>query len=103
MSMKNKGYGGERGIRTLDTGFSPYNGLANRRLQPLGHLSAVHFSLAYHRALNALPYSQLSQCWCGPFLNGIEVLTVPPTAGSRPRSRTKPWQSAQEAADFSSA
>src|SRR5215472_9402470 len=33
-------YGGERGIRTLDTGVSPYNGLANRRLQPLGHLSA---------------------------------------------------------------
>ena len=35
--------GGERGIRTLDTGFSPYNGLANRRLQPLGHLSAADF------------------------------------------------------------
>ena len=30
---------GEGGIRTLDRGFSPYNGLANRRLQPLGHLS----------------------------------------------------------------
>src|SRR5204863_603456 len=33
---------GEAGIRTLDTGFSPYNGLANRRLQPLGHLTAGH-------------------------------------------------------------
>ncbi len=32
-------YGGETGIRTLDTAFQPYNGLANRRLQPLGHLS----------------------------------------------------------------
>src|ERR1044072_3379675 len=32
--------GGEAGIRTLDTGFSPYNGLANRRLRPLGHLTA---------------------------------------------------------------
>jgi hypothetical protein len=32
-------FGGERGIRTLDTTFQPYNGLANRRLQPLGHLS----------------------------------------------------------------
>jgi hypothetical protein len=31
--------GGERGIRTPDRGVSPYNGLANRRLQPLGHLS----------------------------------------------------------------
>src|SRR5262249_50681585 len=31
---------GEAGIRTLDTGFGPYSGLANRRLQPLGHLTA---------------------------------------------------------------
>src|SRR5581483_7690880 len=30
---------GEGGIRTLDTAFGPYNGLANRRLRPLGHLS----------------------------------------------------------------
>ena len=34
--------GGEGGIRTPGTGFSPYNGLANRRLQPLGHLSAAN-------------------------------------------------------------
>ena len=33
--------GGEAGIRTLDTGFGPYNGLANRRLQPLGHLTVL--------------------------------------------------------------
>ena len=39
-----KGSGGEGGIRTLDTGVSPYNGLANRRLQPLGHLSGVRSS-----------------------------------------------------------
>ena len=32
--------GGEAGIRTLDRAFRPYNGLANRRLQPLGHLTA---------------------------------------------------------------
>ena len=32
--------GGEAGIRTLDTTFGSYNGLANRRLQPLGHLTA---------------------------------------------------------------
>ena len=31
--------GGEEGIRTPDRAFKPYNGLANRRLQPLGHLS----------------------------------------------------------------
>src|SRR5438094_7455513 len=35
--------GGEAGIRTLDTGFGPYNGLANRRLQPLGHLTVLVF------------------------------------------------------------
>ncbi len=31
---------GEAGIRTLGTGFSPYNGLANRRFRPLSHLTA---------------------------------------------------------------
>ena len=35
------GKSGERGIRTPDTGLNPYNGLANRRLQPLGHLSGT--------------------------------------------------------------
>src|SRR3954470_21445649 len=35
--------GGEAGIRTLDTAFRPYNGLANRRLRPLGHLTAARF------------------------------------------------------------
>jgi hypothetical protein len=30
---------GEERIRTSDRGISPYNGLANRRLRPLGHLS----------------------------------------------------------------
>ena len=42
--LDNKSNGGERGIRTLDTGVSPYNGLANRRLQPLGHLSVLQTS-----------------------------------------------------------
>jgi hypothetical protein len=32
--------GGEAGIRTLGTGLSPYNGLANRRFRPLSHLTA---------------------------------------------------------------
>src|SRR6267143_639707 len=35
--------GGEGGIRTPVGGFSPQNGLANRRIQPLCHLSAVYF------------------------------------------------------------
>src|SRR5262249_42077909 len=33
--------GGAGGIRTLDTALRPYNGLANRRLQPLGHSSVA--------------------------------------------------------------
>src|ERR1700733_2818822 len=33
--------GGDGGIRTLDRALQPYNGLANRRLQPLGHISAL--------------------------------------------------------------
>ena len=35
------GSGGDGGIRTLDRALRPYNGLANRRLQPLGHISAA--------------------------------------------------------------
>src|SRR5713226_2168975 len=34
--------GGAGGIRTLDRALQPYNGLANRRLQPLGHISGCH-------------------------------------------------------------
>ena len=34
-------YGGDGGIRTLDRALQPYNGLANRRLQPLGHVSVA--------------------------------------------------------------
>lgn len=40
--------GGDRGIRTLDRALQPYNGLANRRLQPLGHISVT---AAYARQL----------------------------------------------------
>ena len=50
--------GGEGGIRTPGTSFSRYNGLANRRIQPLCHLSAVH-PVAYHIEL-----VHLSQCHC---------------------------------------
>ncbi len=32
---------GEGGIRTRGTRMTPYNGLANRRLKPLGHLSRL--------------------------------------------------------------
>ncbi len=40
MELEEENSGGEGGIRTPGTGFSPYNGLANRRIQPLCHLSA---------------------------------------------------------------
>jgi hypothetical protein len=36
-----KGDGGERGIRTLGKSLQTYGGLANRCLQPLGHLSSA--------------------------------------------------------------
>jgi hypothetical protein len=45
------GFGGAGGIRTLDTAFQPYNGLANRRLQPLGH-STIQF---FRRATDGRP------------------------------------------------
>jgi hypothetical protein len=44
LSIAGKGVGGAGGIRTLDTALQPYNGLANRRLQPLGHSSIQNFS-----------------------------------------------------------
>jgi hypothetical protein len=36
-----RGFNGEAGIRTRDKDLTPYSGLANRRLQPLGHLSRL--------------------------------------------------------------
>ena len=36
--------GGEGGIRTLGRALEPYDGLANRCLQPLGHLSAIRLN-----------------------------------------------------------
>src|SRR5689334_21798739 len=55
-------HGGEGGIRTPGTGFSQYNGLANRRLQPLGHLSGVAMATFYHRKLRRGPPFRR----CGP-------------------------------------
>ena len=54
--------GGEGGIRTPDRGVSPYNGLANRRLQPLGHLSA-----ACNQQSTTCPSVHLLDC-CGTLL-----------------------------------
>src|SRR5437879_7014092 len=49
-----QGIGGEGGIRTLDRVVRPYNGLANRRLQPLGHLSRINTKGLTSQALRAI-------------------------------------------------
>src|SRR3989475_5837512 len=53
---------GEGGIRTPDRGISPYNGLANRRLQPLGHLSFEVRKLAIHWSM-CNPQPPLREWW----------------------------------------
>src|SRR6266852_2321164 len=57
--------GGAGGVRTPGRSFSPYNGLANRRLQPLGHLSVAnrrkHYSLQPHLVTVSLSIAAL---WC---------------------------------------
>jgi hypothetical protein len=45
------GTGGEAGIRTLGTGVSPYNGLANRRIRPLCHLSGARVFISLTQLL----------------------------------------------------
>ena len=52
--------GGEAGIRTLDTAFRPYNGLANRRLQPLGHLTVRGFPKDFAIRLARIGYCRAS-------------------------------------------
>ncbi len=44
---------GEAGIRTRDTGMTPYNGLANRRFQPLSHLSGASAKLPIYGEAHA--------------------------------------------------
>ena len=46
--------GGDGGIRTLDRALQPYNGLANRRLQPLGHISRRNARATYARGIPPL-------------------------------------------------
>ena len=53
--MQAKGYGGEGGIRTLGTGISQYNGLANRRIRPLCHLSGARSNSLPRLTLVLLP------------------------------------------------
>jgi hypothetical protein len=51
--------GGAGGIRTLDRALQPYNGLANRRLQPLGHSSLTA------DMPDAAPCRKRQICGCG--------------------------------------
>ncbi len=53
---------GETGIRTPGTGVNPYNGLANRRLQPLGHLSSGESTLTFALAIVKLAGGRGGSC-----------------------------------------
>ena len=56
--------GGEGGIRTLGTGVSPYNGLANRRIRPLCHLSGVQIFILPCLLLVTVPLDSSRVCHC---------------------------------------
>src|SRR5271157_957389 len=57
--------GGDGGIRTLDRALQPYNGLANRRLQPLGHVSGSRVPARRKAAANrvAQTYARPGTDW----------------------------------------
>src|SRR5437016_3265656 len=64
ISLQSRLRGGEGGIRTLGTGVSPYNGLANRRIRPLCHLSAtISDSLPRCSRLQAEPFNAVGVLW----------------------------------------
>jgi hypothetical protein len=58
---KYHGDGGDGGIRTLDRALQPYNGLANRRLQPLGHVSRRNAT--YARRIPPLQALRCRSAW----------------------------------------
>src|SRR5262245_29473365 len=64
-------FGGNGGIRTLDTLFE-YNALARRRLQPLGHVSGRAIRLAASPAPRKAPAAARRVNWRGacPALSG---------------------------------
>ncbi len=73
------------GIRTLDTGFRPYNGLANRRLQPLGHHSNYFVSCNLHAHYRGA--TPLSSCTVLSIVQNTarscESEEIPPTVSAR--------------------
>src|SRR2546422_4270530 len=54
--------GGERGIRTLDTGFGPYAPLAGECLRPLGHLSGQALDFTTSRSQSRWLASNANSC-----------------------------------------
>jgi hypothetical protein len=75
--------GGEAGIRTLGRAFGPYNGLANRRLQPLGHLTLRLASLAQGEP-QTLSVREISTCGIQLFLSNVQRFFEPPPSSNSP-------------------
>ncbi len=85
--------GGEGGIRTLGTGVSPYNGLANRRIRPLCHLSGDGFSAVYHECR---PHSDTPCRYASPITAaGLCRIAV---KGCQVRFSLSPWRCAPNVA-----
>jgi hypothetical protein len=73
--------GGAGGIRTLDRALQPYNGLANRRLQPLGHSSVRPICPTWRRAASGRFSSWQGDLEAGlphtPAIKQIQRATMP--------------------------
>src|SRR5271163_4798472 len=83
-------YGGDGGIRTLDRALQPYNGLANRRLQPLGHVSRAekaHRDICLtHPAIASFRRSSLARASRTRFCAAPGLTTGSNVEGWRPSS-----------------
>jgi hypothetical protein len=83
---------GEGGIRTRGTENTPYDGLANRCLQPLGHLSGVGHVETYRRSRAGGSKTRfLFAAACGP--QGIASLAEGRRSGQSQRSHGLPIDS----------
>src|SRR3954468_23810498 len=82
--LKREG-GGEREIRTLDTGLSPYNALAGRPLRPLGHHSGGTGIIA-DSPRNRLPVPTLrglyAACHRAPLIRSAQGAPLPAQCGA---------------------
>src|SRR5262249_489124 len=78
---------GEGGIRTLDKALRPYDGLANRCLQPLGHLSLRRSELS--ETLDSLVFNFRSE-------NDSEIESYPLANRNRWGNKKFPWGTVTE-------